>query len=321
MEFIGSLAIAGVIIAGGNEVIEDRMTVGSFFSFLTALFMLYTPLKKISSAYNQMQDAFAASDRIFDILGKKPTIISGDKILNQINQIELKNINLNYGELKALNNINLLAKKGELIALVGDSGGGKSSLINLLLRFYDSNQGEILFDNQNIKDLNIDNLRDKIALVSQRIFIFNDTISSNIAYGKEINNDKIIKVLKQANAFDFVNNLENGIDTILDEFGTNLSGGQRQRISIARAIYRNPEILIFDEATSALDNKSEKAIQDSLKDIMKDKITFIIAHRLSTIQNADKIFVLKDGKIICSGDENYLINNCEEYRRLKQFKS
>ncbi|MCT7617772.1 ABC transporter ATP-binding protein/permease [Aliarcobacter butzleri] len=317
MEIIGAFAFAAVIIVGGSKVISGELTTGEFSSFIAALFMLYTPIKKISNLYNGMQDAIAANERINDMFSKRPSIISGEiKEIEEIKEILFKNVELKYDNFVALKNINLDAKKGETIALVGDSGGGKSSLINLIVRFYDTTNGEILINNNPIKDLDLKSLRENISIVTQRVYIFNDTIAANIAYGYEIDEIKVIEVLKQAHAYDFVMQMKKGIHTILDEFGTNLSGGQRQRIAIARALYKNPKILILDEATSALDNKSESIISEVINEVSRDKITFIIAHRLSTIKNASKIAVFKSGEIISIGTEQELKSNCEEYQRL-----
>ncbi|WP_323594289.1 ABC transporter ATP-binding protein [Aliarcobacter butzleri] len=317
MEVIGAFAFAAVIIVGGSKVISGELTTGEFSSFIAALFMLYTPIKKISNLYNGMQDAIAANERINDMFSKRPSIISGDvKEIGDIKEIHFKNVELKYDDFVALKNINLDAKKGETIALVGDSGGGKSSLINLIVRFYDTTNGEILINNNPIKDLDLKSLRENISIVTQRVYIFNDTIAANIAYGYEIDEIKVIEVLKQAHAYDFVMQMKKGIHTILDEFGTNLSGGQRQRIAIARALYKNPKILILDEATSALDNKSESIISEVINEVSRDKITFIIAHRLSTIKNASKIAVFKSGEIVSIGTEQELKSNCEEYQRL-----
>ncbi|MDS1314399.1 ABC transporter ATP-binding protein [Aliarcobacter butzleri] len=317
MEIIGAFAFAAVIIVGGSKVISGELTTGEFSSFIAALFMLYTPIKKISNLYNGMQDAIAANERINDMFSKRPSIISGDiKEIEDIKEIHFKNVELKYDNFVALKNINLDAKKGETIALVGDSGGGKSSLINLIVRFYDTTNGEILINNNPIKDLDLKSLRENISIVTQRVYIFNDTIAANIAYGYEIDEIKVIEVLKQAHAYDFVMQMKKGIHTILDEFGTNLSGGQRQRIAIARALYKNPKILILDEATSALDNKSESIISEVINEVSRDKITFIIAHRLSTIKNASKIAVFKSGEIVSIGTEQELKTNCEEYQRL-----
>lgn len=317
MEIIGSFAFAAVIIVGGSKVISGEITTGTFTSFIAALFMLYTPIRRLSSLYNKMQDALAANERINDIFAKEATIKSGEKTCpSDIQTIDFKDVVLKYDDFVALKNINLEAKKGETIALVGDSGGGKSSLINLIIRFYDITNGKILLNNNSIKDFDIKSLRENISIVTQRVYIFNDTIAANIAYGYEIDEIRVIEVLKLAHAYDFVFKMKKGINTILDEFGTNLSGGQRQRIAIARALYKNPQILILDEATSALDNESESIISEVIQEVSQNKITFIIAHRLSTIKNADKIAVFKDGEIVCIGEEKELLNSCKEYQRL-----
>ena len=318
METIGSIGVAAVIIIGGKDVIDGQINMGAFFSFLTALFMLYTPLKRIVNIYNKMQDAIAASERTFFLMDKVSQIKDGEKELNEeINLIKFNDVRLNYGDKEVLKGINLEANKSEFIALVGSSGGGKSSLMNLLMRFYDVNGGEILINGTNLKDIKIHSLRQNIGLVTQRVYIFNDTVAKNVAYGREFNEDAVINALKLANAYEFVSKLDNGINTILNEFGTNLSGGQRQRIAIARALYQNPQILIFDEATSALDNESEKEITKAINNLRSKKIIFVIAHRLSTVENADKIAVLSDGKIIDSGSDEELSKRNEIYARLK----
>ena len=318
METIGSIGVAAVIIIGGKDVIDGHINMGAFFSFLTALFMLYTPLKRIVNIYNRMQDAIAASERTFFLMDKVSQIKDGEKELNEeINLIKFKGVRLSYGDKEVLKGINLEANKSEFIALVGSSGGGKSSLMNLLMRFYDVNGGEILINGINLKDIKIHSLRQNIGLVTQRVYIFNDTIAKNVAYGREFDEDAVINALKLANAYEFVSKLDNGINTILNEFGTNLSGGQRQRIAIARALYQNPQILIFDEATSALDNESEKEITKAINNLRSKKIIFVIAHRLSTVENADKIAVLSNGKIIDSGSDEELSKRNEIYARLK----
>ena len=318
METIGSIGVAAVIIIGGKDVIDGNINMGAFFSFLTALFMLYTPLKRIVNIYNKMQDAIAASERTFFLMDKVSQIKDGQKELNEeINLIKFNDVRLSYGDKEILKGINLEANKSEFIALVGSSGGGKTSLMNLLMRFYDVNSGEILINDTNLKDIKIHSLRQNIGLVTQRVYIFNDTIAKNVAYGREFDEDAVINALKMANAYEFVSKLEGGINTTLNEFGTNLSGGQRQRIAIARALYQNPQILIFDEATSALDNESEKEITKAINNLRSKKIIFVIAHRLSTVENADKIAVLGDGKIIDSGSDEELSKRNEIYARLK----
>ena len=317
METAGALAAALIILTGGKEVIDGSMSVGSFFSFLTALFMLYTPIKSVSQLYNQIQDAIAASTRIYQILDRKSSLKNGSlKYDKSIKEIEFKDVYLNYDDKEALKGISFRAKSGKKIALIGNSGGGKSSIINLILRFYDTTKGKVLLNGIDIKEFDLDSLRDKISIVTQRVYILNDTIAKNIAYGLKVDEKKVIEALKKANAWEFVKELKDGIYTKINEFGTNLSGGQRQRIAIARAIYKEPDIFIFDEATSALDNKSEKAIIDAIENISKEKITFVIAHRLNTVENADEIILLKDGKIVCKGNKSKLLKECEEFKAL-----
>ncbi|QPH88150.1 ABC transporter ATP-binding protein [Campylobacter concisus] len=318
METIGSIGVAAVIIIGGKDVIDGNINMGAFFSFLTALFMLYTPLKRIVNIYNKMQDAIAASERTFFLMDKVSQIKDGEKELSEeINLIKFKGVCLSYGDKEVLKGINLEARKSEFIALVGSSGGGKTSLMNLLMRFYDVNSGEILINETNLKDIKIHSLRQNIGLVTQRVYIFNDTIAKNVAYGREFNEDAVINALKMANAYEFVSKLDDGIHSILNEFGTNLSGGQRQRIAIARALYQNPQILIFDEATSALDNESEKEITKAINNLRSKKIIFVIAHRLSTVESADKIALLCDGKIVDIGSDEELSKRNEIYAKLK----
>jgi len=317
MEILGSVAIGAVIYIGGMEVIENRMSVGSFFAFATALFMLYTPIKKISKLYNQAQDAVVANERMFELLNMKAKITSGEKKLeNKITSIAFQDVSLNYEDNIALNHISFEMKKGQTIALVGDSGAGKSSFVNLLVRFYDPNSGNILINDIDNKRLTLNSLHQNIAYVTQRIYIFNDTIANNIAYGEEFNKKRVMEALKKAYALEFVEKLERGIDTMLSENGNNLSGGQRQRIALARALYKHPSVLILDEATSALDNKSEMLIQKALEALKDEMITITVAHRLSTIENADTILVFKEGEIVCKNTHQNLLNNCEEYQKL-----
>ena len=317
MEIIGSIGFAVVIVVGGSQVINGTLTTGSFLSFTTALFSLYTPIKRLSSLFNQLQDAIAADIRIKQIFAEEAFIKNGNKNFpKQITSVKLNNVELKYDDVVALDNINFEVKKGEKFALVGDSGGGKSSVINLLIRFYETSKGEILFNDSEIKEIDIKNLRDNVSVVTQRVYIFNDTIAQNVSYGRDLDEQKVIDALKQAHAYDFISKMENGIYTKLDESGANLSGGQKQRIAIARALYKNPQILILDEATSALDNESESIISDVIDEISKNRITFVIAHRLSTIKNADKIAVFKNGKIVCIDNEENLLKNCNEYQRL-----
>lgn len=319
MEILGSVAIGLVIYIGGKEVIDGQMTVGAFFSFSAALFMLYTPVKTISKLYNKAQDAITANERMHELLNRQPDIKSGENELNEkIDTITLENVSLKYGETIALEEIMLEAKKGESIALVGNSGAGKSSLVNLLVRFYDPSSGHILINGQEHNSFTCHSLHQKIAYVTQRIYIFNDTIAANIAYGQEIDESRVINALQKAHAMEFVSNLEEGIHTLLSENGDNLSGGQRQRIALARELYKEPDILILDEATSALDNKSEALIQQALEELKSEMITFTVAHRLTTVRNADTILVFENGKIICRGTHDTLLASCPTYQNLSR---
>jgi len=315
LETLSAAIAAVVIVIGGKEVIEGEMSVGAFFSFMTALFMLTDPVRRISSTYSKMQDAIAANERLKEIFNILPKVTNGKEKIKEINSIEFKKASLKYGKNYALKNIDFKAEKPNIIGLVGDSGGGKSSFVSLIERFYDVNEGEILINNKNIKEYDIKSLRGKIAYIPQNIHIFNDTIAVNIAYGKEIDEEKIKDVLKKANLWDFVEKLPEGIYTVLQENGSNLSGGQKQRIAIARALYNDPDILILDEATSALDNKSEVVIMQTINNL-NDKLIFIVAHRLSTIENANEILVFKNGEIVCTGSKEELLANCGEFKRL-----
>jgi len=320
-EIVGSLSIVFVVVFGGREVlITHELTTGGFFSFLTALSLLLDPLKKISNSYSRFQVAVAANERIKEIMSHPVMITSGEKKVNSIENIEAKNVELYYGENYALKGISFSAKKGEVVGIVGDSGGGKSSVVNLLLRFYDPSGGNICINGENLKNFDIKDLREHICVVSQRIYIVNDTVAANIAYGKKRDDKRIKEALKKANLWEYIKTLKDGIDTLLDESGTNLSGGQRQRIAIARALYTNPDILILDEATSALDNKSEASIIKTIYELKKDLIVFIVAHRLSTIENSDKILVFENGKIACQGKIDKLKSDCDAFKKLYNLK-
>ncbi|HED7352145.1 TPA: ABC transporter ATP-binding protein [Campylobacter coli] len=318
MEIIGSLGVAAVIIIGGREVIHGTMSVGSFFAFITALFAIYTPLKRLSSLYGRLQGAIAASERTFYLLDLEPQILNGSKNLESIARIEFKQVDFAYENpyKSVLKDINFEFNKGEILALVGTSGSGKSSIINLLMRFYDKQKGEILLNDLDISEFNIESLHDRIGLVTQNIYLFNDSFAENVAYSEEPNKEKIIKALKLANAYEFVQEM-GGIYAEIKEHGKNLSGGQKQRIAIARALYKNPDLLIFDEATSALDNESEKAIIETIENLKKDRLVLMIAHRLSTIENADKIAVIDQGQMIAIGSNEELLQSCELYQKFK----
>jgi len=316
LEVFGSVAVAIAIYVGALQVIDGEITVGTFFAFVTALFMLYDPIRVLSNIHNQLQDAVAATERMNELFESRPKIVSGDLILGDVQRVVFHEASLLYDEKKALRNISLETKKGRVYALVGDSGAGKSSFVNLLVRFYDVNSGSVTINEQPIAAYTLESLHQKIAYVTQRIYIFQDTILANVAYGGQIDEERAIGALKRAYAWDFVEEMEEGIYTVLDEFGVNLSGGQRQRIALARALYKSPEILILDEATSALDNKSEKAIQKALEAVKNEMITFVVAHRLSTVEKADTILLFEAGEIIARGSYDELLESSAEFRKL-----
>lgn len=299
MELFGSIGMAIVIIIGGLEVLRDNMSAGQFFSLMAAMFLLYKPLKGLNGSFAGVQPALVANERLSDIIDRESKIIDGKEILKApIESIEAQNITLKYDDFTAINNLSLEFERNTTTAIVGKSGSGKSSLMSLLLRLYEPNEGKILINNYDLKDLSQESLRKNISIVTQRIFIFHGSIASNVAYGMEIDEEKVIDALKKAQAYEFVSQLDDGIETILDEFGTNLSGGQRQRIAIARAIYKNPDILILDEATSALDEETEESIKDALATLQKDKILIVVAHRPSTIELAQRVVQMSEGKIL-----------------------
>ena len=318
MEIIAVSGLAMVVYVGGKEVFDGNMTVGEFTAFITAVGLVFEPIRKLGGTYSKIQDALAASERVFEIVDKENSVVDGKKELcDDIKEVEYHNVVLCYENYNILDGVSLKIKQGEHIALVGDSGGGKSTFMNMLLRFYDPDDGEVCINGVNIKEFTQKSLKHHIALVTQRIYIFQDTLAANVAYGEDsIDEAKIIEALKLADAYDFVMELDEGIHTMMHEAGANLSGGQRQRIAIARAIYKHASLLLFDEATSALDNESEKRIQAALNDYTKDKITITIAHRLSTIEHADKILVLQKGSIVASGTHKELLESSNVYQRL-----
>ena len=313
MHFIVSIGIAVVIWLGSYLIVTHTITPGNFVSFIAALIMLYTPIKAIGNNYNAVQMALLAMDRVFELLDGKSEIASkrGAQKMNGLRKgIEYKNVCFEYEKDKpVLKNIDLKIKKGETIAFVGNSGGGKSTMVNLLPRFYDVKGGELLFDGVNIKDLDLDSLRNNIAIVFQDNFLFAGTIRDNIMLGKlDATEQEVNLAVKNACLEEFVAGLEKGLDTPIGERGALLSGGQKQRIAIARAFLKNAPIVILDEATSALDNKSEAVVQQAVENLMKDRTVFIIAHRLSTVRNADKIVVINYGELAEMGTHEELLN-------------
>ncbi len=326
MELIGGVAISLIIWFGGNEVINGSATPGAFFSFLTALIMAYDPVKGVSRINSTVQQGLAAASRVYSLLDVKPEIADkadASTLLPFKKSIKFDNVYFHYinNEI-VLKGINLEIKKGEALALVGPSGSGKTTLTNLIPRFFEINQGRLLIDNQDVRDVSIQSLRSKIAIVTQEIILFNDTIRNNIAYGDLACTDAQIKeAADAAHALKFIENFPEGFDTVIGESGTRLSGGERQRISIARAILKNAPILILDEATSALDTESEREVQKALENLMKNRTTLVIAHRLSTITSADRIIVLKDGQIVEEGTHSSLLEKHGEYELLYRLQS
>ncbi|MGA1870393.1 MAG: ABC transporter ATP-binding protein [bacterium] len=302
MEFIASIGLATILWFGGNQVFQGKCTPGTFFAFVTALLMTYGPIKKVIAVYNQIQQGLAGAERIFEILDTPCEVkeLPDATPLPPIQrEIRYHNVSFSYTRDKPiLTDINLTVHKGEMIAIVGRSGAGKTTMVNLFFRFYDVTSGEILVDCHDIRRVTISSLRSQIGLVTQDTILFNDTIASNIAYGRPAASfEQIESSAQKAYAHNFILNMEKEYETIIGEKGALLSGGQKQRIAIARAILKNPPILILDEATSALDTESEQLVQKALENLMINRTTFVIAHRLSTIQRADKIVVLSDGRI------------------------
>lgn len=326
MEFLGGIGIAAIIFYGGYQVINGVSTPGTFFSFLTALIMLYEPVKRLTNVNNTIQQGIAGAVRVFSIIDIVPDIINdADAIeLPKISRgIDIRNVTFRYEETPVLKNIDLSIKAGEVVAFVGMSGGGKTTLVNLIPRFYDVSQGKILIDGHDIRHVTIESLRGQIGIVTQQTILFNDTVRNNIAYGNiEKTDEDIIQAAKAANAHDFIMNLPKGYDTVIGEQGAKLSGGERQRISIARALLKDAPILILDEATSSLDTEAEIEVQDALEYLMKGRTTLIIAHRLSTIRNAHRILVLANGEIVEEGTHESLLEKRGEYFKFysMQFK-
>jgi subfamily B ATP-binding cassette protein MsbA len=325
-EFLGVTTIAILLFYGGILVLNDKTLDGaSFIVYLTLAFNILTPAKAISKASYSVKNGLAAAERVFEVLDVENEITSKDNAVQKDafeSDITISNINFKYEDEKVLKNFSLQVKKGQTVALVGQSGSGKSTIANLLTRFYDVNEGTISIDGTDIKDLDLQSLRGLMGLVTQDSILFNDTIKANIALGKpNATDEEIIEALKIANAFEFVQDLPKGIHSNIGDSGNKLSGGQKQRLSIARAVLKNPPIMILDEATSALDTESEKFVQVALENMMQNRTSIVIAHRLSTIQKADVIVVMQKGKIVEQGNHEELIALQGVYNKLVSLQS
>ena len=322
MEVIGVVGVAAIIWYGGYLVINNTMTPGAFFSFLTAMFMAYTPIRKLSGANNTIQQALAAAERVYEVLDLKTEQDQdhGAVTLTGLSHtVDFQNVSLRYESqaMPALVGIDLSIKSGEIVALVGSSGSGKTSLVSLLPRFYEPTSGQILLDGMPLTSYTLQSLRAHIGIVSQDIILFDETIRGNIAFGRTGASDaEVEQAAKMAYADDFIQRLPQAYDTMIGERGIKLSGGERQRLAIARAILRDPPLLILDEATSALDSESERIVQLALANLMKNRTTLVIAHRLSTIQNANRIVVLDRGTVAEVGSHEELLRKDGVYRRL-----
>ncbi|MBI4666500.1 MAG: ABC transporter ATP-binding protein [Nitrospinae bacterium] len=321
LEFLGAFGIAAIIYYGGSQVISGQTTVGAFFSFLTALFMLYAPIAKLSRVNNKIQQAMAAAHRIFDLMDTPPAITEkpGALELPRLkNVITFNRVGFAYDHnAHVIKDFSLTVNKGEMVALVGASGAGKTTLVNLIPRFLDVTGGSVAFDGVDIRDATLQSLRGQIGIVTQEVFLFHDTVRNNIAYGRQdATAEEVEAAARAAYAHEFIMELPDGYGAQIGERGVRLSGGQRQRLSIARAIMKNPAVMVLDEATSALDSESEKIVQKALLNLLAGRTTFVIAHRLSTVLSAHRIIVMDKGEIAETGTHEELLERGGMYRRL-----
>jgi len=323
-ELIGVAMALFIIFYCGKQVMSGVLSFGAFALFMAALLSLIRPFKKLSQVNSIMQQAVAASERIYEVIEEKPTVAEKPSAvqLAEINDdIVFKDVWFGYDAVDVLKQINLKVKKGQVLAVVGPSGAGKTTLLDLIPRFYDPRKGEIMIDGRNIKEVTLYSLRQLIGMVTQETILFNDSIRGNIAYGKEdASIDEVEKAAKQANAHEFISHLPFGYETLIGDRGMKLSGGERQRIAIARALLKNPPILILDEATSQLDSHSERLVQEALDSLMRGRTVFVIAHRLSTVRNADNIVVISEGSIVEQGKHDELMRKGGLYHKLCQIQ-
>jgi len=320
METLGGLGVCAIVSYGGYQVLNGESTQGTFFSFMAALFMLYEPIKRINEVNITIQEGLSAGERIFTLLDAEPDVLDkpGAKALDNVRgEILYDGVTFAYEGRIILKDVTLEIRAGQAIAVVGESGVGKSTLLDLLPRFYDVTSGRILIDGQEIRDVTQRSLREKIGIVTQQTILFDDTVRNNIAYGRpDLALERVVEAARAANAHEFISGLPQGYDTHIGENGIKLSGGERQRIAIARALLKNPPILILDEATSNLDSDSEIAVQKALEALMKGRTTMVVAHRLSTIRNVDRIYVLVGGRIAEQGSHDELLAAGGEFARL-----
>ena len=321
LEVLAVISSAFILWYGGNQVLNDEISQGTFLAFIVALFMMYAPIRILFKIIANVQTSLAGAERVFDILDlQEERVLEGDKELIEFkDQIEFRDVSFRYPSRSkmVLDSINLKVNKSEIIAIVGMSGAGKTTLVDLLFRFFELTSGRILIDGEDIQQYKLSSLRSHLALVTQETFLFNDTIWNNIAFGKEseATREEILAAAKAAHVDHFVERLDEGYDTLIGERGVKLSGGQKQRIAIARAVLRNAPILVLDEATSSLDSESEKLVQDALQNLMEHRTSFVIAHRLSTIKHANRILVMDDGNIVESGTHETLLSSSGLYQK------
>jgi len=316
-ELFAIIALCVVLFIGGSQVLNNELQPEKLMLFLFSLFSIMSPISTIFNSLSKFQHGIVAAERIFSIIDKEPSVKSGSKKINSFNnKITIENLDFAYKDDLVLNNINIEIPKGKKIALVGASGSGKSTLLDLIIRFFEPTHGTIYLDGIDIKEFDINSYRNLFGIVSQESILFNDTIANNISFGINASKEEIINASKQANAYKFIANLPNGFESKIGDRGITLSGGERQRIAIARAILRNPEILLFDEATSALDSENEKIVQSAIEQNLKDKTAIIVAHRLATIIDCDEILVFDKGRIVENGTHSELLKTNGIYAKL-----